>query len=127
VNPDWIGPDIRNSVLAHILHVLLIGGVVVYGWQTVTALVKKPTRVVRALRKAVYAAWLAVLFMLLTQPNPIPYLRTAAAIAVVLIAFSLWDRISAPAKKDELLTSGPAGTPGREGENTPAAIGYRRD
>ena len=125
--PDWIGPDIRNSVLAHILHVLLLGGVVVCGWQTVTALVKKPTSVVRALRKAAYGAWLAVLFMLLTQPNPIPYLRAAAGIAALLIVFKVWDRISAPGKKDELITGGPASAIGREGESIPASIGYRRD
>ena len=58
---DLIGPDIQNSLFAHIVHVLLIGGVVVFGWQAVTALVRKPTSVAKALRKSVYAAWLAVL------------------------------------------------------------------
>jgi hypothetical protein len=124
---DLIGPDIQNSLFAHIVHTLLIGGVVVYGWQAVTALVRRPTRVGKALRKALYSAWLAVLLLLITQPNPVPYLRAAGAIAVVLIALSLWDRASAPAKRDELLTSGPAGEIGREAETSPAAVGIRRD
>jgi hypothetical protein len=124
---DLIGPDIRNSVFAHILHVLLIGGVVVYGWRAVTALVRRPTSVAKALRRALYAAWLAVLFLLITQPNPVPYLRAAGAIAAVLIALSLWDRMSAPAKREELLTSGPAGAIGREAELSPAAVRRRRD
>ena len=123
---DLVGPDIRNSIFAHILHVLLIGGVVVFGWQAVTALVRKPTSVAKALRKAVYAAWLAVLFLLVTQPNPVPYLRVAGGVAVVLLALKLWDRISAPAKREELLTSGHAGVQGREAEMSPAAVSVRR-
>ncbi len=99
---DLIGPDIRNSVFSHIVHVMLLGGVVVYGWQIVTALVKKPTSVWRAVRKAVNAAWLAVLFMILTQLNPVPYLRIAGVIAAMLIVISIVDRISAPGKKGEL-------------------------
>jgi TRAP-type C4-dicarboxylate transport system permease small subunit len=102
---DLVGPDIRNSVFAHILHLLLIGGVVVYGWQAVTALVRRPTSVGKALRKGVYAAWLAVLFLLLTQPNPVPYLPAAGVIAAVLIAFALWDRFSAPAKREDMQRS----------------------
>jgi hypothetical protein len=124
---DLIGPDIQNSLFAHIVHALLIGGVVVYGWQAVTALVRRPASVVKALRKAVNAAWLVVLFLLLTQPNPVPYLRVAGAIAVVLIALSLWDRFTGPVKREELLTSGPAGAIGREAERSPAAVGIRRD
>ena len=126
---DLFGPDIQNSVFAHIVHVLLVGGVVAYGWQAVTALVRKPTRVGRALRKAVNVAWLSVLFMLLTQPNPVPYLRAAGVIAVLLIALAGWDRLSASGKKEgeELLTSGPAGGIGREAEMHPAAVGVRRD
>ena len=124
---DLIGPGIQNSIFAHIVHALLLGGVVVYGWQTVTALVRRPKSVAKAMRKALNAAWLSVLFLLLTQPNPVPYLRVAGAIAVVLIALSLWDRISAPAKREELLTSGPAGAVGREAETSPAAVSLRRD
>ena len=124
---DFFGPDIQNSLFAHTIHALLLGGVVVYGWQAVSALVRKPTSVPKALRKAVNAAWLSVLFMLLTRPNPVPYLRVAGAIAVVLIALKIWDRASAPGKRDDLLTSGPAGTLGREAETAPAAIGVRRD
>jgi hypothetical protein len=124
---ELIGPDIQNSLFAHIVHTLLIGGVVVYGWQAVTALVRRPTSVAKALRKALNAAWLSVLFLLLTQPNPVPYLRVAGAIAVVLIALSLWDRLSAPAKQEELLTSGPAGPVGRQAETSPAAVRLRRD
>ncbi|MDB4911862.1 MAG: hypothetical protein JWO39_2685 [Gemmatimonadetes bacterium] len=100
---DLIGPDIRNSVFAHILHVLLIGGVIVYGWQAVTALVRKPTSVGRALRKAVYAAWLAVLLLILTKDNPVPFLGSAGLIAALLIGLALWDRVSAPAERKELM------------------------
>jgi hypothetical protein len=99
----------------------------VYAWQAVSALVRKPRSVWKALRKAVKGAWLAVLFMVLTQPNPIPYLRAAGVMAVILIALSLFDKISAPAKQDELLTGGTAGEFGREGERYPAAVGIRRD
>ncbi|HMI58335.1 MAG TPA: hypothetical protein VK511_09815, partial [Gemmatimonadaceae bacterium] len=113
---DLFGPDLRNSIFAHTVHALLLGGVVVYGWQTISALVRRPTRVGRALRKAVYAAWLAALFMLTTQPNPVPYLRVAGLIAVVLLALKLWDRATAPGKNDELLTSGSAREFGREAE-----------
>jgi hypothetical protein len=124
---ELIGPDIQNSLFAHIVHTLLLGGVVVYGWQAVTALVRRPTSVAKALRKALNAAWLSVLFLLLTQPNPMPYLRVAGGVAVVLLALKLWDRISAPAKREELLTSGPAGVQGRDAETSPAAVGFRRD
>jgi TRAP-type C4-dicarboxylate transport system permease small subunit len=99
---DLIGPDIRNSVFAHIIHVLLIGGVIVYGWQAVTALVRTPTSAGRAVRKAVNAAWLAVLFLLLTRENPAPYLGAAGVIAGVLLVFKLLDRLAAPAKQKEL-------------------------
>ena len=124
---DLIGPGIQNSIFAHVIHALLRGGVVVYGWQTVSALVRKPTSVLRALKKAANAAWLAVLFMLLTQPNPVPYLRVAAVIALVLIVLSRWNRDKAPAEREELLTSGPAGVLGREAERFPAAVPRRRD
>ena len=124
---DLIGPDIRNSIFAHILHVLLIGGVVVCGWQAITALVRKPTRVGKALRKAVYGAWLGVLFMLLTQPNPLPYARAAGTIALVLIALWVWDRISAPGKSEELLGSGAAREFGAEVETSRDVVGIRRE
>jgi hypothetical protein len=124
---DLIGTGIQNSIFAHVIHALLLGGVVVYGWQTVSALVRKPTSVWKALRKAVNAAWLGTLFMLLTQPNPIPYLRAAAAIAAVLIVLKVWDRATAPRNEDELLTSGPAGELGRERELYPAGVSRRRD
>ena len=124
---DLIGPGIQNSIFAHVVHLLLIGGMAVYGWQTISALVRKPKSVGKALRKAVSAAWLGVLFLLLTQPNPVPYLRVAGGIAVVLIVLKLWDRVTGPAKRDELLTSGPAGAMGREAETSPAAVGVRRD
>jgi hypothetical protein len=107
VTIDLVGPDIRNSVLAHTVHVLLIGGVVAYGWQAVMALVRTPRSVSRALRKSVHAAWLGVLLLLLIQPNPVPYLRFAGAVAVVLILLSIWDRLSGPGRREELLTSGP--------------------
>jgi hypothetical protein len=118
-----IGPDFRDSIFAHVVHALLLGGVGVYAWQAVAALVRRPRRVAKALRKTVNAAWLSVLFVLLTQPNPVPYLRIAAAIAVVLIALTWWDRISAPAKREELLTSGPADAIDREEARSPAAVG----
>ena len=124
---DLIGSGIQNSIFAHVVHALLLGGMVVYGWQAVSALVRKPTRVGKALRKTVNAAWLSVLFLLLTQPNPVPYLRAAGAIAVVLIALRLFDRITSPGTRDELLTGGPAGAFGREAETAPAAIGVPRD
>ena len=94
---EWIGPDIRDSVLAHILHVLLIGGVIVYGWQAVTALTRRPTSVFLAVRKGFYAAWLAVLFLILTRVNPVPFLRVGVFVALVLLAFKVWDRVSSPA------------------------------
>jgi hypothetical protein len=77
----------------------------VYGWQTVTALTRKPTSVFRAVRKGVYAAWLAVLFLLLTQENPLPYLSAAGIIAALLLMFKLLDRFSAPAERKELIRS----------------------
>ncbi|MEP7067355.1 MAG: hypothetical protein ABI889_15075 [Gemmatimonadota bacterium] len=94
---DIFGPDIRNSVFAHILHVLLIGGVVVYGWQTISALTRKPTSVWRAVKKGVYAVWLVVLLLILTKANPVPFLGPAGFIAALLLVFKLWDRFSAPA------------------------------
>jgi hypothetical protein len=124
---DFIGPGIQNSIFAHVVHVLLIGGMAVYGWQTVSALVRKPTRVGRALRKAVNAAWLGVLLLVLIQPNPVPYLRGVGAILLLRVALALWDRYTAPPKQDELLTSGPAGAIGREAELYPAAVRPRRD
>ena len=118
-----IRPDFLDSTFAHAVHALLLGGVGVYAWQAVSALVRRPRRVARALRKIVNAAWLSVLFQLLTQPNPVPYLRAAGAIAVVLIALKGWDRISAPAKREELLTSGAADAIDREESRSPAAVG----
>ena len=50
---DLIGPDIRNSVLAHVLHVLLLGGALVYAWLAITAFTRKPTRAFEGVRKAV--------------------------------------------------------------------------
>ena len=70
-----IRPDFLDSTFAHVVHALLLGGVGVYAWQAVAALVRRPRRVAKALRKTVNAAWLSVLFLLLTQPNPVPYLR----------------------------------------------------
>jgi cell division protein FtsW (lipid II flippase) len=89
---DWIGPEMRDSVLAHIVHVLLIGGVIVYGWKAVTALARKPSSVFLALRNIFNAAWLAVLFLILTRVNPVPFLRVGVFVALVLLAFKLWDR-----------------------------------
>ena len=123
---DLIGPDIRNSILAHTVHVLLLGGVGVYAWQAVSALVRKPSSVARALRKAVNAAWLSVLFLLLTQPNPVPYLRIAGAVAVVLILIKGWDRLAAPGDREEMLTSGPASALGSE-ERSPARARLRAE
>jgi len=100
VHHEWIGPDIRDSALAHILHVLLIGGVIVYGWQAVTALTRKPTSVFLAVRKGFNAAWLAVLFLILTRLNPVPFLRAGVFVALVLLLFKLWDRVSARAPED---------------------------
>jgi hypothetical protein len=124
---NLIGPDIQNSIFAHVLHVLLLGGVAVCGWQAIAALVRKPTRVGKALRKAVYGAWLGVLFMLLTQPNPLPYARAAGTIALVLIALWVWDRISAPGKSEELLGSGAAREFAREEGLAREGVGVRRD
>ena len=94
---DLIGPDVRNSVFAHIVHLLLIGGVIVYGWQLISALTRKPTSLFRALRKGVYAAWLGILLLVLTRENPLPYLRAGAFIGSTLFAFWLWDRLSSKA------------------------------
>jgi len=113
---DLFGPDIQNSLFAHIVHALLLGGVVVYGWKTLAALVRKPRSVGRALRSAVYAAWLTVLFQLTTHPNPVPYFRVALAVVTVLLLLRLWDKITTPAHREELLTSGPAEMQGREAE-----------
>ena len=124
---DLIGPDFRNSVFAHIVHVLLAGGVVVYAWQAVSALVRKPTRVGRALRKAAYGAWLGVLFMLLTQRNPLPYARAAGTIALVLIALWVWDKVTTPGQREELLGSGAAGFGWREIEASREGVALRRD
>src|SRR4051812_40715772 len=93
---EWIGPDIRSSVLAHVVHVLLLGGALVYAWLSISAFTRKPTRVLDGVRKAVYAAWLVVLFLLLTKLNPLPYLNAAVGIAVLLLVFRLWDRLTAP-------------------------------
>lgn len=93
---DWIGPDIRNSVFVHVLHVLLLGGALVYAWRAVSAFTRKPTRVLDGVRKALYAAWLVVLFLLITKLNPVPYLGAAGVIAVLLLVFRLWDRMTAP-------------------------------
>ena len=100
---DIFGPDIRNSVFAHIIHVLLIGGAIVCGWQVISALTRKPTSVMRAVRKAVYAAWLVVLFLIITSVNPVPYLGAAAVIAAVLLAFKIRDRMVAPPERKELI------------------------
>jgi hypothetical protein len=91
---DLIGPDIRDSVFAHIVHVLLIGGVIVYGWKAMTALVRKPTSTFLAVRNGFNAAWLAVLFLILTRVKPVPFLRVGVFVAVVLLVFKLWDRSS---------------------------------
>lgn len=100
---DWIGPDIRNSVFVHVLHLLLLGGTLVYAWQAISAFTRKPRRVLDGVRKAVYAAWLVVLFLLITKLNPMPYLGAAGVIAALLLVFKLWDRMTAPAEKRELL------------------------
>jgi hypothetical protein len=97
VSHFWVGLDLRDSVFAHIVHVLLIGGVIVYGWKAIGALTRKPTSVLRAVRSIFNAAWLAVLFLILTRVNPMPFLGAAAFVAVVLLAFKLWDRVSSPA------------------------------
>ncbi|HEY2896348.1 MAG TPA: hypothetical protein VGJ12_04360 [Gemmatimonadaceae bacterium] len=97
VSHYWVGLDLRDSVFAHIVHVLLIGGVIVYGWKAVAALTRKPTSVLRAVRNVFNAGWLAVLFLILTRVNPMPFLGAAAFIAVVLLVFKLWDRVSSPA------------------------------
>ena len=100
---DWIGPDIRNSVFVHVLHVLLLGGALVYAWQSISALTRKPTRVFDSVRKAVYAAWLIVLFLIITSVNPVPYLGAAGVIAALLLAFKVRDRMVAPPERKELL------------------------
>ena len=100
---EWIGADVRNSALAHVVHVLLLGGALVYAWLAITAFTRKPTRAFEGVRKAVYAAWLVVLFLLLTKPNPIPYLGAAGVIAVLLLVFKLWDRATAPGERKNLL------------------------
>lgn len=97
MNHDWIAPDIRDSVFAHIVHVLLIGGVMVYAWQSISALTRKPTSVFRAVRKGLNAAWLAVLFLILTRVDPVPFLRVGVFVALALLAFKVWDRVSASA------------------------------
>jgi arginine exporter protein ArgO len=103
VSHDWIGPDIRNSVFVHVLHVLLLGGTIVYAWQAISAFTRKPTRVLDGIRKAVYAAWLVVLYLLITKLNPVPYLGAAAVIAALLLVLELWDRMTAPAERKDLL------------------------
>ncbi len=100
---DWIGPDIRNSVFVHVLHLLLLGGTLVYAWQAISAFTRKPTRVYDGVRKAVYAAWLVVLFLLITKLNPVPYLGAAGVIAALLLVFKLWDRVAAPGETKDLL------------------------
>jgi hypothetical protein len=89
---DVFGSELRNTLFVHIVRVLLACGVVVYCWLTISALTRKPTSVWRAVRKAVYAAWLAVLYMLIRSLNPVPYLPAAGFLAAVLIVFALWDR-----------------------------------
>jgi hypothetical protein len=101
VNHEWIGPDIRNSVLVHVLHLLLLGGVVVCTWQAISAFTRKPTRALEGVRKAMYAAWLGVLFLLITKLNPVPYLAPAGAIAALLLVFKIWDRLTARAPEVE--------------------------
>ena len=100
---DWIGPDIRNSLFVHVLHLLLLGGTLVYAWQAISAFTRKPTRVYDGVRKAVYAAWLVVLFLLITKLNPVPYLGAAGVIAALLLVFKLWDRVTAPGETKDLL------------------------
>src|SRR5689334_19214755 len=94
---DWIAPDIRDSVFAHIVHVLLIGGVIVYSWQAISALTRKPTSMFRAVRKGLNAAWLVVLFLILTRVDPVPFLRVGVFVALALLAVKLWDRLTARA------------------------------
>jgi cell division protein FtsW (lipid II flippase) len=103
VSHDLIGPDIRDSVFAHIVHVLLIGGVVVYSWKAVTALVRKPTSIFLAVRHTFNAAWLAVLLLILTRVDPVPFLQAGVLVAVVLLVFKLWDRLSsrAPERRND--------------------------
>ena len=96
-----MGPDVRNSVFVHILHLLLLGGVVVCTWQAISAFTRKPTLVFEGVRKAVYAAWLVVLFLLITKLNPVPYLGAAGVIAVLLLLFKLWDRLTSRAPEVE--------------------------
>ena len=105
---EWIGPEIRNSVLAHVVHVLLLGGALVFAWLSISAFTRRPVRVLDGVRKAVYAAWLVVLFLLLTKLNPLPYLGTAAAIAVLLLVFKLWDRMTAPGERNTRALESPA-------------------
>jgi hypothetical protein len=99
---DLIGPDIRTSVFAHVLHVLLIGGMIVYGWLAISALTREPGSMMLAIRRILNGAWLGILFLVLTRPNPLPYLRFGAVVALGLIAYKLWDRFSAPAERKEL-------------------------
>jgi hypothetical protein len=102
VSHEWIGPDIRNSVLAHVVHVLLLGGALVYAWLSISAFTRRPTRAFEGVRKAVYSAWLVLLFLLLTKSNPVPYLIAAGAVAVLLLLFKLWDRLTAPGERKRL-------------------------
>jgi arginine exporter protein ArgO len=103
MSTQWLAPDIRNSLLAHVVHVLLLGGALVYAWLAISAFTRRPTRVLAGVRKAVYAAWLVVLFLLLTKLNPVPYLGAAAAIAVLLLVFKAWDRMTASGERKDLL------------------------
>ena len=66
-------------------------------WQAISAFARKPTRVFLGVRKLVYAAWLVVLFLLITQLNPVPYLGAAGFIAALLLVFKLWDRATSRA------------------------------
>jgi phosphatidylserine synthase len=102
VSHEWIGPDIRNSALAHVVHVLLLGGALVYAWLSISAFTRRPMRAFEGVRKAVYAAWLVLLFLLLTKMNPVPYLIAVAAVAVLLLVFKLWDRLTAPGERKQL-------------------------
>src|SRR4051794_9194299 len=67
---EWIGPDIRDSAFAHFIHLLLMCGVVVCGWKAISAFTRRPSRVFDGVRNVVYAAWLAVLFLILTKVDP---------------------------------------------------------
>jgi hypothetical protein len=76
------------------MRVALMGGVAVYGWLAISAFTRRPTRVFYGIRKVVNAAWLAVLYLVITRENPVPYLPAAGIIALALIVFSLLDRFS---------------------------------